>query len=368
MKSAVKKYGCLLVVLLVSIWMCACSKQEDTTEKVEVSMPQTDVVEEAMPHLTEIPVPKNQNLLTGVGDLSKEAIGKRPVAVMINNVPAALPQYGISQADVVFELPVEGDLTRLMALYADYTKMPDICAIRSCRYYYPAIAKGFDAFYVHWGMDESVRGYVESLGVERYDGLTNMGGLFARDTARRKAGYSLEHTGYFKGTQFASVVDKAKQRTDLLSSKKGTAFRFCKMGTVEKPVGSDCNVLKVLFGNASAKFTYNTETRTYLKDINGKAHVDGKTGAQLSFTNVFVLETSISVRDGVGHKSLNWAGSSSARGYYISNGVIQKITWSKANGDEASYLKFYDENGTELTINRGKSYIAYTYPGKTSWQ
>ena len=60
---------------------------------------------------------------------------------MINNVKDALPQYGITEADVIFELPVEGDLTRLMALYADYTKVPDICAIRSCRYYYPAIGE-----------------------------------------------------------------------------------------------------------------------------------------------------------------------------------------------------------------------------------
>ena len=39
------------------------------------------------------------------------AIGKRPVAVMVNNVDAALPQYGISAADLIFELPVEYDLS-----------------------------------------------------------------------------------------------------------------------------------------------------------------------------------------------------------------------------------------------------------------
>ena len=61
--------------------------------------------------------PENMNLLTGLPTLSEEAIGKRPVAVMVNNVDAALPQYGISAADVIFEIPVEGDLTRLMALY-----------------------------------------------------------------------------------------------------------------------------------------------------------------------------------------------------------------------------------------------------------
>lgn len=49
--------------------------------------------------------PANVNLLTGLPTLTDGAIGKRPVAVMVNNVDAALPQYGISAADLIFELP-----------------------------------------------------------------------------------------------------------------------------------------------------------------------------------------------------------------------------------------------------------------------
>jgi len=365
MRSTWRKIGCFVLAIVMGLMIVGCGKKEANSVKTDLSG--LGVISQ-WTALDAVPVPKSQNLLTGVGDLSQEAIGKRPVAVMINNVEPALPQYGITQADVIFEIPVEGDLTRLMALYADYTKVPDICAIRSCRYYYPAIAKGFDAFYVHWGMDPSVTGYVDSLNMNRYDGNANTGGLFARDTARKKAGYATEHTGYFKGTQFASVAQSSGVRLELLDSKTGTAFKFCDMGTVKTLAGEACNVLNVGFGAARATLTYNAETGTYFKDINGKAHVDGKTGEQLSFTNVFVLETSISVRDEVGHKKLDWAGSSNTKGYYISNGVVQKIRWSKANGNESSYLKVYDESGNELEINRGKSYIAYTYPGKTSWK
>lgn len=75
--------------------------------------------------------PANVNLLTGLPTLTDGAIGKRPVAVMVNNVDAALPQYGISAADLIFELPVEYDLTRLMAVYGDYTQVPDVCSVRS---------------------------------------------------------------------------------------------------------------------------------------------------------------------------------------------------------------------------------------------
>ena len=355
---------CLLVVFVMCLLLCGCGEKE--ADKVTVTVPDSLMMEAVIPDISEAPEPKNQNLLTGIPDLTEGAIGKRPVAVMINNVKDALPQYGIAQADVVFELPVEGNLTRLMALYADYTQMPDICAIRSCRYYYPAIAKGFDAFYIHWGSDQTILNYVASLKIDKYDGLTNQGGLFDRDTARRKAGYALEHTGYFKGTQFAEVVQKQNKRTDLLSSKTDTAFRFCEMGKTVTPSGSSCTVVNVKFGNASAAFDYNAETKTYFKKINGQNHVDGKTGEQLSFTNVIVLETSISSRDSVDHKKIDWAGSSNTKGYYISNGAMQEIRWSKANGDEDSYLKFYDLSGNEIELNRGKTYIAYTYKGKTT--
>lgn len=363
-KKAMKK--CLLFVLVLGIVLCGCGKKEPEAGKVELSLPEIGLLETKLPDITKAPVPKNQNLLTGNIDLTKEAIGKRPVAVMINNVKDALPQYGISQADVIFELPVEGNLTRLMALYADYTQMPDICAIRSCRYYYPAIAKGFDAFYVHWGIDQTVKSYVASLNMDCYEGLANAGGLFARDQARQRAGYALEHTGYFKGTQFASVVTSAGKRTDLLTEKQGTAFKFCGLGTTLTPTGASCNTVNVGFGSATAGFTYNSDTKTYYKTINGQKHMDVRTNEQLSFTNVFVLETSISIRDDVGHKKLDWAGSGSTTGYYISNGGMQKIRWSKAGGAEEGYLQFYDESGNELEINRGKSYIAYTYKGKTT--
>ncbi len=365
MKRTNKRLGCLILAAVVMLSLCGCGEKEAKT--VQTDLADIGTVCE-VPVITEVPLPKNQNLLTGIGDLSKEAIGKRPVAVMINNVEPALPQYGITEADVIFELPVEGDLTRLMALYADYTKMPDICAIRSCRYYYPAIAKGFDAFYIHWGSDQTIVSYLKSIQPDKYDGLSNDGGLFGRDTARKKAGYSLEHTGYFKGTQFAEVAENNGSRLELKDSKKGPAFNFCGMGTVKTPTGEKCNVADIRFGSAKAKFTYDAESGTYFKDINGHAHVDGRTGEQLSFTNVFVLETSISVRDDMGHKQLDWAGSGSSKGYYISNGVVQRIHWSKANGNESSYLKFYDESGNELEINRGKSYIAYTYAGRTSWE
>ena len=374
-KMSIGKRAAMLLMLILTmavLVLSGCSKKKE--EKTEEKTTQQKEVkkQEPTPEVTKEPeeekIPENQNLLTGLADLTDEAIGKRPVAVMVNNIPAAMPQYGVEKADIIFEIPVEGDQTRFMALYADYTTVPKICAIRSCRYYFPALSQGFDAFYVNWGIDDSIADYLEALNLDQYDGIYNAGGLFGRDTDRQNQGYSLEHTGYFDGTKFAEVVKKDGKRTDLEDDKKDTAFKFNGLNEQIKPSGDACKKVSIDFGAQSATLTYDADSNTYKKENCGEKQIDGKTGNQLAFTNVFVLETSISVRDDIGHKEIDWDGGDDSVGYYISNGAMQKIHWSKEENNENSRLRFYDESGNEISINRGKSYIALNYPNQTKFE
>ena len=308
--------------------------------------------------------PTNVNLLTGLPTLTDGAIGKRPVAVMVNNVDAALPQYGISAADLIFELPVEYDLTRLMAVYGDYTQIPEVCSIRSCRYYYPILTVGFDAIYVNWGMNESVaRPTVNSMDIDQYDGDEyGLGDCFGRDKARYESGYAWEHTGVFHGPNFPSVLEKDKVRTDLKEDKTGTAFNFVEMDKNAAPNGEDAQKVRVDFGANYSVFTYDEENHEYLKSFKDSPHMDGISKEQLKFENVIVLETEIKPYPGDEViKYVDWEGGENAKGYYISEGKMVPITWSKAGMYDP--LKFFDANGNELQLNRGKSYIAFTYAG-----
>ena len=255
-----------------------------------------------------------------------------------------------------------------MALYADYTAVPKVCAVRSCRYYFPVFSEGFDAFYVNWGIDDSIGDYLKTLDLDQFNGMSDGNGMFGRDQARLDAGYDLEHTAYFDGTMFADVVQKNGIRTDLEEDKRDTAFKFHGLDEQVKPDGEACDQVDINFGAQTATLTYDPERNVYLKQINGNAQVDGNTQNQLAFTNVFVLETEISVRDEIGHKRIEVMGGKNSTGYYISNGAVQKISWEKDGGKESSRLKFYDENGEELTINCGKSYIAVNYADKTTFQ
>lgn len=339
------------------------SEIESETESIETETIETETATEETTEPVDTTPVLNENPLTGEYNLTDGAVGKRPVAVMVNNVKKSMPQYGIAQADIIFEIPVEGFLTRFMAVYADYTQMPKICSVRSCREYFPAIAKGFDAVYVYSGMAAPIRDYVNSLNMTEFEGARNHGNLFGRDQERRDAGYSLEHTFYFDGTGIVESMEERNLRSDILEEKKGTAFSFYESEVAVVPEGKACTAVNINFGAAKATLMYDEITNLYWKDFNGEPQIDGVTETQLAFMNVFVLETTIGTSDNGTHKDVDWHG---GKGYYMTKGTMQEITWAKK--DEASDLVFYNANGEELHINRGKSYIAINRKGRATFE
>ena len=347
MKNAMKKLMLLAMMLVLTVFVCACGNNgEATTDESEQAGQQGSQSVELIDRDA-----SDLNLLTGLDTLSEEAKGKRPVAVMVNNIEPCFPQYGIAQADIIFEIVVEGNQTRFMALYGDYTQVPEVCSVRSARKYFGSLAKGFDAVYVNWGMAEVIRPYINSLKLTHFDGASDANGLFARDTERKAAGYALEHTGYFDGTKLPSVLEKQKVDMNVKDEYSSTVFLF--NSTPIAPAGEPCTEVKVEFGAATASFKYNEETGTYLKSHNGKAQMDGRANTQLEFTNLIILETGVMMDPNGTHKMLNWY---NGTGYYVSNGVAQEIKFAKAS--ETARLVIYDLEGNELAINPGKSYIS----------
>ena len=353
--------------------------QEDVSIVIQenpVTIPEiSDIIEESEPVIEESP---NMNLLTGIADLSDEAIGKRPVAIMVNNIPAAMPQYGIDEADVIFEIPVEGYQTRLMCIYADYTQIPQVCSVRSCRKYFPAIALGFDAIYVNCGQFYGIDSYVNSLGIVQYDGRRDKHGIFIRDQERLNAGYAVEHTLYFDAPRFPEILALDGVDMNLKEEKLSAAFNFNGINEQIVPDGEACTDIYVDFGSNESGFIYDEETKTYFKTYYNKLkdavlpQCDGRTGNQLQFTNLFILHNPVMFdssavynAEGHMHRQINWQGGKESLGYYISNGVKQQIYWIKES--ESDYIKFYDTEGNELSINRGKSYICFNDMEDTSF-
>ena len=294
------------------------------------------------------------NKLTGIENLSDGAVGKRPVAIMINNLKGSLPQYGIYGADIMIETLVEGGITRMMALFGDYTKIPNVCSVRSCRYYFPILAHGYDAVYFCFGINESLaRPTVNKLGIDMFNATDNFDSLlFARDPERLKK-YSREHTAYVKGENIPTALKQYKTRTDYLDGKNTNVFKFREEGKSAKAGNTSAETIRLDFSKQYySTFTYDSAKKVYYKTHCGKAHMDSAVDKQLNYKNVFVLETDITLHKDNYLVKINWKGGT---GYYISEGGAKKITWEKK--DESSLIKVYDENGKQVKVNTGNSYI-----------
>lgn len=338
-----KKIIALLMVLSI-LFLTGCKKEEEppVTESISTA-PTTQVT------TTQKVEPVYYNFLTG--EKRKSATTPRPVAVTINNISTSLPQYGISEADIIMEFPAEGGITRLIALYSDYSNMPNVCSIRSCRYYFPIFAQGFGAVYFCYGSNETLgTPTLKRIGIDYIDGNKVGDSLvFARDQDRLQY-YSLEHTAYLKGENMSEIFKKYEFDTKLSEEYGDSAFSFSKTKIVHNDA---CKELTAIFSNYyESRFTYDEKQGVYLKEHNGDAHMDGKSNKQLAFENVIILETDVANYNGKSIIELDWTGGT---GYYATKGTIRTLTWSKAS--EASPVCLFDENGKILNLNIGKSYI-----------
>lgn len=282
------------------------------------------------------------NPLTGVADISEDAVSRRPVAIMVNNVSTAQGvQTGVADADIVYETEVEGGITRLMAVYQDISKLDKIGSVRSARYPYVDLAMGHDAVYIHCGQDPTYCApHLKDIDHISID--TNSLG------AKRIAnGLPSEHTLY------AIAGDLWKNISDTFDTKSKTNDTWVNF-TEEKLTldGGSATSVSVPFPAQKTNFTYDEASGLYTRLSGGTVLTDYYTKEQTEVKNVFILLTTISDYPDGKHRKVDF---SSGDGYYITNGTVQFIKWSK--GDSANGFEFTDTEGNEIKVSTGNSWV-----------
>ena len=371
MNIIAKRMLCAAAAAVMALSTASCGKKNIENSDVSVTVTTTAKATEAAATTAPEPEPEktetttttakkkkektvkkeNYNQLTGLYDIADSGKGRRPCAVMVNNIEASLPQYGIYSADIVFEIVAEGGITRLMAIYGDESDIPNVCSVRSARYYYMLLAQSFDAVYLHWGSDAYVcRPMFDELSIDHIDGMYNTS-IYDRDYDRL-AYMDLEHTAYLKGSQVMNEIDSQGIRSQLREG-FDSIFKFYDEFT--RPAGDECKKAIVNFSQwYYSQFDYNEKTKTYKKLHNGSKHMDVAVNKQLEFTNLLILEVpEIKIIDT--HKNIVGFDMDGGSGYLITAGKIKRINWSK-EGDFGK-IELTDEDGGSVKLNTGKTYI-----------
>ncbi|MHB1138184.1 MAG: DUF3048 domain-containing protein, partial [Microthrixaceae bacterium] len=218
--------------------------------------------------------------LTGVqlaaDDAGGAALLNRPAAVVkIDNAPAAMPQIGMQNADVVFELKVEG-ISRYMAVFHS-KDVQDAGPVRSARTSDPDLLAMFVRPIVAWsGGNQSVSDVMNST--PWIQSLNHSQGepAYHRDRSR-SAPHNLV-------VNLPRLWEFADQPPALPSA----VFQYLPEG--QDPGGLPVSGLDLHVGESPAAYLWDAAGGTWSRWSNGRRQLD-ETGAQIAPRNVVVLET-----------------------------------------------------------------------------
>ena len=353
----------LTLCLLLSCFV-GCKKKKNETPTGESSSESTTESSETTTESSETTTEEEEvyaytHPLTG--EPLKEPWSGHIVAVMTNNIEKSMPQHGLSQADIVFEMEEEGSITRNMALFSDLSDVGPIGSIRSARTYFVSLAAAYDAYLVHCGTsNHAYGGKYDQSGhkVSNWKDIDQQHGkntdYFYRDKDRNNAGYGWEHTLFTSGEKlYSAIKDKAQSVPTGENGDFGLQFADDVVLNGEK-----AESITIKFkGTRKTGFEYDAATKLYKRIQHGKDSIDGNTNEAVYFKNVIAIYTKqwgCSCTNS-GHQFYNTIGS--GKGYAAINGEIIPIKWSRE--DVNSPYTYTLEDGSPLILNVGTTYVAF---------
>lgn len=310
------------------------------------------------------------DILTG----AERSTNSRPVAVMVNNIANsqrqnARPQRGIGSADLLIEAKVEGGITRLCAVFSDADSIPEVGPIRSGRDQFLQLLMPWQALYYHDGESIFCTQFVSVYG---YSGL-NIGGknyfktpihpiVSHRNNRGRDVAY--EHTEFTSGKEIRQAASNAG--ISLQYPYESTFFRFADYRTDEvNKLSGTPSAKKIHISHSDSyrsELVYSSRSKTYslsMYDPSKKAYgdtIDELTGKQLTFDNVVVCFANIAAYAGDSHDVQEVQYVQGGQAYLFTHGGVQTGRWEKPHPTHP--LKLYTDSGEEMTLNRGKTYLA----------
>ena len=286
------------------------------------------------------------------GERVADEITMRPVLVTINNHPQARPQSGLAQADVVYEMLAEGDVTRFLALYQ--SELPETLGpIRSARSYFIDIAKGLDAFYIAHGYSPEAKTMLDNHVVDHMNGMQYDGTYFKRSSERKAP-----HNSYITGE---NLLDGAEKVGASILYQKKVAYPFYD-GDDSVKIGVQANEVAIKYSNSgtfNSHYVYDGQTNRYTRFSANVQTVDYVTKQPIQLANILFFEMPHRVIDNEGRRDITITGSGKA--YVFQAGTMREIQWENTDG----LLIAVEEDGSEVKLVPGKTWIHFvpTSPG-----
>ena len=341
-----KKIGLIVIVIIIIAAGIFAATRLQNEEVVDEKIATEDKKEAEESEKVELPE-SNIKIFSGTD---------RPIAFMIDNNKNAQPQASINKAYMVYEIIVEGNETRLMALFKG-VEADEVGPIRSARHYFLDYAMENDAIYAHLGMSPQAEGDLQKYNINSMNGQIYDTGKARTETSRywRATHKKAPHNAY---TNIPSILSIAEEKGYKTTSNKESVLNY-----VEKEVKLEtedavvANVVTIPYASShKVKYEYDEETGRYTRWSKGKKMFDETTGEPITTKNIIItFAENYTLDDGENKGRQDVVTVGNLDGYYITNGKAIKIKCVKSAREEQTV--YQDLNGNEIEVNDGNTFV-----------
>lgn len=277
------------------------------------------------------------------GEATTQVRAAAVIGAKIDNVQAGRPQAGINDADVVYEIVVEGNFTRLLALFQSHEPAV-IGPIRSVR------TSDFDLLeplntplLAASGANPNVTNMLSQRNIVTNVNAIEAGAAYFRDGGR-------------------PAPDNLFARTANLRGAGGTAgappsVMFDFRASTDATSGQPTNGVTINFGSTTSSYAWNGTAWT--RTMNGSVHVD-TTGRAVTPENVIVMVTNYepSLADSRSPHAITVG---EAQAFILSDGKLITGVWSRQGPEDP--IRFFNANLEPVELTPGNTWIHLAPPG-----
>ncbi len=290
-----------------------------------------------------VPVIKYYDYLTGE-EISEDMLLMKKSAFVMSS---AAPMYGISEADLVIELPTESRTDSRLLVYTEcLNTIGKIGSIAPTRAYISSLVSSFGGILISNGEDDSADRPKPDMAGNFFDLSEIIGYSYSEYTSYTYSNHDLIKAGLVNNG-FATH-ETASPKVPYLISKDGS---YIKVGNIS------ANSFTLTFSKGSqSEFHYSAENKSYVLLRNGTPATDLLYNKELTYKNIFVLFANSVTYENEEGSELVLDTTGAGRGYYMRDGIAEEIYWKT---DVSGAMIFTDNNGEPLTVGQGNSYIGF---------
>jgi hypothetical protein len=285
--------------------------------------------------------------LTGQPPPNGQVPARPALAVKVENLPSARPQYGLGGADVIYEEPVEGGITRFIVVYQCHDT-PRIEPIRSGRIVDPDIVRQFGAhpLFAYAGAIQPAVAAIDSSSLVDVGVNRAPASAYPRDGARAAPHNLMSST---TALYAAGIEEHAPQEAP------PPVFTFGKLPASGQPA----TAVHIPYTYSDVTWTWEPGAQQWARSYADTGPATLGDGGQIMAANVVVMKVvmypSPYVEDATGaHENLlTLTGTGPAQ--VFRDGTVVTGTWNRPSLSQTT--RYVDSTGNVIPLSPGPTWV-----------